>query len=109
MRDGDKRLGKGSHSRRQFLTRGAGAVSASAMLGFAGCIGGGDSGDDDTVVIGGIHDLSGATSDVGQPTGRGTRDALEWVNNNEDLSFEIEHDWVDYAYEVPQPKASTTA
>jgi branched-chain amino acid transport system substrate-binding protein len=105
MRDGDKRLGRSSHSRRQFLTRGAGVVSASAMLGFAGCIGGGDGGGDDTVVVGGIHDLSGATSDVGQPTGRGTRDALEWVNENGDLSFEIEHDWVDYAYEVPQAQS----
>lgn len=102
MSDGDKTPGKYTHSRRQFLTRGTGAVAASTMFGLAGCIGGDDDGDDDTVVIGGIHDLSGATSDVGAPTGRGTRDALEWFNENGDLSFEIDHDWVDYAYEVPE-------
>ncbi|MFC7073658.1 ABC transporter substrate-binding protein [Halovenus rubra] len=101
MRNGDKTLGRDSQSRRQFLTRGLSVASAGAMLGFAGCIGG-DSGDSDGVQVGGIHDLSGATSDVGQPTGRGTRDALKWVNQNEDLSFDINHDWVDYAYEVPQ-------
>ncbi|MFC7057940.1 ABC transporter substrate-binding protein [Halovenus salina] len=101
MRDGDKKNGSNSHNRRQFLTRGAGAVAATGMFGLAGCIGGGGGGGDDTVQVGGIHDLSGATSDVGQPTGRGTRDALEWVNENEDLSFEINHDWVDYAYDVP--------
>lgn len=103
MRDGDKRLGRESQSRRQFLTRGAGVVAATSMFGLAGCVGGDD--DDDRVVIGGIHDLSGATSDVGQPTGRGTRDALEWFNENEELSFEINHDWVDYAYNVPQAQS----
>ncbi len=104
MRDGDKSPGMSSHSRRQFLTRGTGVVAATSMFGLAGCVGGDDD-DEDTVVIGGIHDLSGATSDVGQPTGRGTRDALEWFNENADLSFEIDHDWVDYAYEVPQAQS----
>jgi len=72
------------------------------MAGFAGCTGDDDGSSADTVTIGGIYDLSGATADVGQPTGLGSRDAFEWFNENGDLGFEINHDWQDYAYDVPQ-------
>lgn len=102
MRDGDVRQEDEAHSRRQFLTRGTGAVAAASAFGLAGCVGGDD---EDTVVVGGIHDLSGATSDVGQPTGRATRDAMEWFNDNEELGFDIDHDWQDYAYEVPEAQS----
>ena len=102
MSDGTSGLENTPYSRRTFLRRGTGVATAAATLGFAGCTGDGGGDDGDTVTIGGIYDLSGATADVGQPTGLGSRDAMTWFNENEDLGFEIEHNWQDYAYEVPQ-------
>jgi len=99
-RGGNRHDGR-SHSRRTFLKRGTAAVAASAALGFAGCLGDDDD-DDDSVKIGGIYDLSGATSDVGEPTGIGSRDAIEWFNENDEIDIQIDHDWSDYAYDVPQ-------
>lgn len=103
MTDGDSGFVDSPHGRREFLRKGTTIGIAAASLGFAGCVGDGDGGDGtDTVTIGGIYDLSGATADVGQPTGLGSRDAFKWFNENEDLGFEINHNWQDYAYEVPQ-------
>ncbi|WP_152420996.1 ABC transporter substrate-binding protein [Halorubrum coriense] len=82
-----------------------------AMLAFAGCIGGGSDGDDggggggigaDSVMIPGIYDESGATSDVGRPTAIGSRDTITYINENGLLDASIDHPNNDYAYEVPQ-------
>jgi len=102
MTDSGSGPGTGTHSRRSVIKAGVGGVVASGMAGFAGCTGDDDGSSADTVTIGGIYDLSGATADVGQPTGLGSRDAFEWFNENGDLGFEINHDWQDYAYDVPQ-------
>ena len=90
--------------RRTFL-KGAGAALGSALL--AGCTGiggGGGGGGDGSVRVPGIYDTSGATSDVGRPTAIGSRDAIAWINENDDLGRTIDHPWNDYAYEVPQAK-----
>lgn len=83
--------------RRRFLQGVAGAAGVAAL---AGCTGGGGGGD--SVRVPGLYDISGATSDVGRPTALGSRDALTWINENGDLSREVEHNWNDYAYEVQQ-------
>jgi len=102
MADGSSGPETWTHSRRSVIKAGVGGVVTSGMAGFAGCIGDDDGSGEDTVTVGGIYDLSGATADVGQPTGLGSRDAFAWFNENGDLGFEINHDWQDYAYEVPQ-------
>ena len=86
--------------RRRFLQGVAGVAGTAAI---AGCSGGegGDEGSG-SVRVPGLYDISGATSDVGRPTALGSRDAITWLNENGDLPREIEHNWNDYAYEVPQ-------
>jgi len=74
-------------------------------MALAGCLGGG--GDSSGVSVPGIYDMSGATSDVGRPAGIGSRDAIKWINNNDELDSEINHDWQDYySYDVPQAKSA---
>jgi branched-chain amino acid transport system substrate-binding protein len=95
------------HGRRTFLKGAAGASLATTML--AGCTGGGGGGSDGgdgstTVRVPGLYDISGATSDVGRPTAIGSRDAINWLNENNDAGVTIDHSWNDYAYEVPQAR-----
>lgn len=90
------------------------AMAATALL-TAAC-GGGDGDDNgngeatgngeaagEPIVIGGIFDLSGATADVGEPYSQGARDYIAWRNSTQDGAGgrEIELEWQDYAYEVP--------
>ncbi|TVP68620.1 MAG: branched-chain amino acid ABC transporter substrate-binding protein, partial [Nitriliruptor sp.] len=58
---------------------------------------------DDPIVVGGIFDLSGATADVGTPYSVGVRDYVAWRNETQDGvgGREIDLEWQDYAYEVP--------
>ncbi|TKR26009.1 ABC transporter substrate-binding protein [Natronomonas salsuginis] len=113
-----------AHSRRGFLGKAGGAAAAATAVGLAGCSGngngsngnggngnggngnGGNGGNGNggigEVDIPALYDLSGATSDVGRPTGIGSRDAIAWLNESDEIDFQIAHDWVDYAYEVPQ-------
>lgn len=86
-------------SRRRFLSKAGGAAAAATTVAIAGCSGNGNGNGIQTVDIPALYDLSGATSDVGRPTGIGSRDAIKWISENEDL--DINHDWVDYAYDVP--------
>jgi branched-chain amino acid transport system substrate-binding protein len=90
------------HSRRRFLDRAGGAVAAATMVTVAGCSGGGNGDGEDGIRVPALYDLSGGTADVGRPTGVGSRDAMAWINENDVLDEPIVHDWVDYAYEVPQ-------
>ncbi len=57
----------------------------------------------DPIVIGGIFDLSGATADVGTPYSVGVRDYVAWRNGTQDGvgGREIDLEWQDYSYEVP--------
>lgn len=57
------------------------------------------------VFIPGIYDLTGATGEVGTPTSHGARDAIAYVNDNDIIgATNIEHEWVDYAYEIEQAR-----
>lgn len=96
MKDGDN---GSSQSRRTFLNRTGGVAAATTGVSLAGCAGGED---EDGISIPGLYDLSGATADVGRPTGIGSRDALEWLDENGDLDEDLLHDWHDYAYDVPE-------
>jgi branched-chain amino acid transport system substrate-binding protein len=87
----DARLG-----RRRLLKS---AAASGAVLGLAGCAGGGGG---DTVTVPGIYDESGGTSDVGRPAALGSRDTMTYINENDLLSREVDHPNEDYAYEVPQ-------
>jgi len=65
----------------------------------AGCGGGGG----EAIKIGAIHDLTGATSDVGTPYANGLRDYVEFVNENDGIDGrQIELMSADYAYTVDQ-------
>ena len=81
------------------------AMAASALLAAACGNGNGDVGaeGDDPIVVGGIFDLSGATADVGTPYSVGVRDYVAWRNGTQDGvgGREIDLEWQDYAYEVP--------
>jgi branched-chain amino acid transport system substrate-binding protein len=54
------------------------------------------------VSVPGLYDLSGVTSFVGVPTSLGSRDAIKYANENDILPTDIDHEWTDYSYEVPQ-------
>ncbi|MFD1562601.1 ABC transporter substrate-binding protein [Haloarchaeobius amylolyticus] len=81
-----------------------GAAAGVATMSLAGCLGSGDGSGD--VSVPGIYDMSGATSDVGKPSGIGSRDAIKWINENDELDTEIDHPWQDYAYDVPTAKSA---
>ncbi len=83
------------------------AMAATALVA-AACGNGDGNGDaaadgDDPIVVGGIFDLSGATADVGTPYAQGVRDYVAWRNDTQDGvgGREIDLEWQDYAYEVP--------
>ena len=90
-------------SRRRFLGTSAGIAVVGSL---AGCIGngnGGEGGDGaNEVRVPGIYDESGGTADVGRPTAIGSRDAITYFNENDELPREIAHPNNDYAYEVQQ-------
>lgn len=66
----------------------------------AACGGGGES---DTIKVGAIHDLTGATSDVGTPYADGVRDYVKFVNDNGGIEGrQLELLSADYAYAVDQ-------
>lgn len=93
--------------RRRTILKGAGGAAAGgAAMSLAGCLGGGGGGNSGGVKVPGIYDLSGATSDVGKPTAIGSRDAIKWINNNDELGTTINHPWEDYSYEVPAAKSA---
>ena len=81
-----------------------GAAASGAILGVAGCLGGGDGGGEGSgpITVPGIYDESGGTSDVGRPAAIGSKDTMKYINDNDLLSREVEHPNDDYAYEVPQ-------
>jgi branched-chain amino acid transport system substrate-binding protein len=75
---------------------------AVALMG-AACGGGGQEGGEDggTIPIGGIFDLTGATSDVGVPYSEGVRGYVEWLNGQGGIDGRrIDLMWEDYAYDV---------
>jgi len=88
---------------RRTVLKGAGAATTMAL---AGCLGGSGNGGSGGVSVPGIYDMSGATSDVGEPSAIGSRDAIKWINENDELDTTIDHEWQDYAYEVPQAKSA---
>ena len=70
------------------------------LLALAAC-GGGD--DAETINLGGIHDLTGPTSDAGTPYADGIRDYVKFVNANGGIDGrQIDFMSQDYAYAVDQ-------
>lgn len=99
--------GKAGQKRRTFLKRASGALAGAAVTSTAGCLDsltGGGGGGGDVFRVPGLYDISGPTSDVGKPSAIGSRDAIKWLNENDELGREIEHDWDDYAYDVATAK-----
>lgn len=100
-------------NRREFLKHSATFAAGASALAVSGCLGGGEGQATETeagdaerepVYIPGLYDMTGPTSDVGRPAGIGSRDSIEYVNENDVIDWEIDHEWVDYAYDVPTAK-----
>lgn len=71
------------------------------ILLLAGC--GGESAEEDTIRVGAVYDLTGATADVGTPYADGIRDYVAWRNANGGIEGrQIELFGADYAYQVDQ-------
>ncbi len=71
------------------------------LLALAACGGGNDEGG--TIKLGGIHDLTGPTSDAGTPYADGIRDYIKFVNANGGIDGrQIDFMSQDYAYAVDQ-------
>ena len=103
MTQNDSRHGT-DRGRRAFMKLTGGTVAGVSMA-TAGCLGGGGGGGGtDEVRIPGLYDISGATSDVGKPSAVGSRDAIKWLNENDELAQTIDHPWNDYAYDVAAAK-----
>ncbi len=73
------------------------------LLTLAACGGGDDDEEAETIKLGGIHDLTGPTSDVSTPYADGVRDYVKFVNANGGIDGrELEFMSQDYAYAVDQ-------
>lgn len=71
------------------------------IMALSACGGGSDG--EETIKLGGIHDLTGATSDVGTPYADGIRDYVQFVNDNGGIDGRmLELHSADYAYAVDQ-------
>lgn len=74
-------------------------VFAAVLL--SACAGGGAPADTTPIKIGAIHDLTGATADVGTPYAEGLKGYVEWRNANGGINgHPIELISADYAYKV---------
>ncbi|MDD2735760.1 MAG: ABC transporter substrate-binding protein [Desulfuromonadaceae bacterium] len=61
----------------------------------------------DTIKVGGLWDLTGATADVGKPFADGAQDAIAMINEKGGINGKkIELINVDYAYKIPQAAAA---
>ncbi len=85
------------------------AASASLAVGLAGCSGGAANsgnnggGDDASISVGILADLTGATGDVGKPYNEGMLGYIDWVNAKGGIDgHTIEPMSNDYAYQVPK-------
>ncbi len=60
----------------------------------------------DAILIGGIMDTTGATSDVGKDYALGMEEAFAWVNENGGINGKpVKYVWFDYGYRVPEAVA----
>ena len=79
---------------------GAAALGAAIFWG-AGCGGGGADPDADSIKVGAIFDLTGATADVGTDYGDGVRGFADWVNAQGGIEGRpIDLIYQDYGYQV---------
>ena len=61
----------------------------------------------DSILVGHIADITGATSSVGKPYGQGIADAMNYINAHGGVAGKkINFETVDYAYEVPRAMAA---
>lgn len=78
-------------------------VLLAAVTACAGFGGGAGPDAQEPVTVGAIFDLTGATSDVGQPYAEGVRGYVNWLNENGGVEGrQVELLSEDYAYEVPR-------
>ncbi len=79
-------------------------VMLAAILALAACGGGGEeTAEAGPIKIGAVHDLTGATADVGTPYADGIRDYVKFINENGGIGGrQIELMSQDYAYKVDQ-------
>ena len=76
-------------------------LGASALALCVACGGGGDSEEDDAILVGAIFALTGATSDVGTIYADGVRDYVGWVNSKGGIDGRpLELLYQDYGYRV---------
>ncbi len=74
-----------------------------AAMVLTACGGGGDAASADPIIVGGVHDLTGATADVGTPYAEGIKGYVAWRNANGGIAGrQIELISADYAYKVDQ-------
>ncbi len=80
------------------------AAAAAVALALTACGGGGSSsGGGDTIKVGIVADLTGATGDVGKPYNEGMLGYIDWINAKGGISGKkIEAMSNDYAYQVPK-------
>jgi len=79
------------------------AVLILSSLLLAACGGGATGGEKEPIKVGAIHDLTGATADVGTPYADGLKAYVEWRNANGGIDgHPIELTSADYAYKVDQ-------
>ena len=61
----------------------------------------------ESVKVGGLFDLTGATADVGKPFLEGVRDAVSYINENGGINGKkLDLISVDYGYKIPQATAA---
>jgi branched-chain amino acid transport system substrate-binding protein len=61
----------------------------------------------ETIKVGGLFDLTGATAEVGKPFLEGVRDAVSWINDNGGVNGKkIDLIAVDYGYKTPEAVAA---
>jgi branched-chain amino acid transport system substrate-binding protein len=61
----------------------------------------------ETVKVGGLFDLTGATAEVGKPFLEGARDAVAWINENGAINGKkLDMITVDYGYKTPEAVAA---
>ncbi|MCA9932638.1 MAG: ABC transporter substrate-binding protein [Ardenticatenaceae bacterium] len=87
----------------KFVRRVVLLLMALLAISLVACGGGDDGGGDESIKVGAIFDLTGATSDVGTPYSEGVKDFVAWYNDNggvDGRSLELVS--ADYAYKVDQ-------
>lgn len=89
-----------SEKRRTFIKQATFTATGLTSASMAGCLGGGDgNGSSKSVTVPAFYDLSGPSSAQGVPYAEGSRDAWQYMKEQDVLPFELTHDWIDSQYD----------